>query len=228
MKPVATIRPARRAELPVAAALLATSLGFKPADAIPAWLMQTTNECGGLTLVAVRADEVIAVSYATCAARGAERFMFSCGLAVAPEHRGAGLGLALKRAQRRYARDLGYDRIRWTTDPLNGPALRVYLSGLGALITGYRSGLHDGLRADPGHPQDDLDVLLPLDRAPRVDETDLARVELPWTRADAGLADRARVRGAMTDLLASGYLGVDVELDLEARRCWVCFQRVAA
>jgi predicted GNAT superfamily acetyltransferase len=220
------IRVARVDDLPAAARLLASSLGFAAADAVPAWFMRTTNDCGGLTLVATIEHTVVGVSYALPGRHGDTAFLFSCGLAVAPEHRGAHLGRELKVEQRRQAIALGYTSIRWTTDPINGRALRLYLSGLGALITGYRAGLHDGLRADPGHPQDDLEVVWHLTGAPAVDPSDVRTVELPWSSGRGGeLADRDRVRFEMSELLAAGYVGSGVELEREARRCRVVFAR---
>ncbi len=216
MSPVAT-RRARSEELPEAARLLATGLGFSAADAVPAWFMRTTDECGGLTLVATSGTTVVGVSYAI----PARAFLFSCGLAVDAEHRGRGIGLELKLAQRREAIALGYSTIRWTTDPVNGRALRLYLSGLGALVTGYRAGLHDGLRADA---QDDVDIVWALRDGPRPQRHDERGVELPWS--GAGRADRDRVRAEMGALLADGYVGCGVELDREARRCRVTFARI--
>jgi predicted GNAT superfamily acetyltransferase len=212
------IRRARPEDLPTAADLLAHTIGFTALDAIPAWFMRTTNECGGLTLVAAAGDVVVGVSYAI----PTRSCLFSCGLAVAPELRGRRIGLELKLAQRREAIALGYSTIRWTTDPINGRALRVYLSGLGARITGYRTGLHDGLRADPGHPQDDLELVWQLDGAPTHNGAD-ARVELPWSPAH--LDERRRVRAEMSALLADGFVGSGVELDHAARRCHVTFTR---
>ena len=130
--PNVAIRRAQSGDLPEAARLLAAGLGFTAADAVPAWLMRTTDECGGLTLVAASGTTIVGVSYAVPARAGDTAFLFSCGLAVVPEQRGRRLGLQLKLAQRREAIAAGYSTIRWTTDPVNGRALRVYLSGLGA------------------------------------------------------------------------------------------------
>ncbi len=212
------IRKARREDLPAAAALLAAGLGFLPPDAIPAWFMRTTDECGGITLVALDGDTVVGASYALPAR---EHELFSCGLAVAAPHRGRRLGLALKLEQRRQAEAGGYTRIRWTADPLNGRALRLYLSGLGARLVAYRGGLHDGLRTDP---EDDVDIVWPLSPAPALDGR-AERVELPW--ADPSPTDRRRVRTAMCELLDDGYVGHAVELDRGAGRCWIAFAHAA-
>jgi predicted GNAT superfamily acetyltransferase len=217
------IRRARSEDLREAARLLARALGFTAADAVPAWFMRTTDECGGLTLVATSSTAIVGVSYAVSARADGAAFLFSCGLAVAPEHRGRGLGLELKLAQRREAIALGYSTIRWTTDPVNGRALRVYLSGLGAVLNAYRTSLHDGLRADPGHPQDDVDIVWPLLDRPRFEQRDLRHVALPWSSADR--ADRDRVRSEMLALLADGYVGSGVQLDRDSQRCGVTFAR---
>jgi predicted GNAT superfamily acetyltransferase len=224
--PPVAIRHARPDELPAAAALLARSLRFNDADAVPAWLIRTTDECGGLTLVATSRGTLVAASYAFPAFVDGAPFLFSCGLAVTPEYRGRQLGLQLKQAQRQEAIARGYSTIRWTTDPVNGRALRVYLSGLGAVVTGYRAKLHDGLRADPGHSQDDLDVVWDLVGTPRMDRDDIRRVELPW--ASPGRADRDRVRSEMSALLADGFVGAAVELDRAQHRCRVAFARMLA
>lgn len=208
-----SIRRARPEDLPAAAGLLAASLRFADADRIPAWLMRSTDECGGITLVAIDAERVVGVSYAMPAVEDEAPILFSCGLAVEPSHRGRGLGSKLKLAQRQEALALGYRLIRWTTDPVNGTALRVYLPGLGARIVGYRAGLHDGLRADPGHPQDDLEIAWHLAGPPAIDTSDVQTVELD---------DRLRVRVAMSALLADGYVGFGCQRD---EGCRVVFAR---
>jgi predicted GNAT superfamily acetyltransferase len=217
---VASIRIARPGDLAAAADLLAGSLGFTARDAVPAWFMRTTDECGGLTLVATAGDTVIGVSYALPGRGPDGAFLLSCGLAVAPEHRGRRLGRELKLAQRRRATALGYRSIHWTADPVNGRALRLYLSGLGAHLTGYRAGLHDGLRADPGHSQDDVEIVWHLAGSPPLQKREVRHVELPWSASQRG-----RVRREMSALLDDGHVGFAVELDREARRCRVCFAR---
>jgi predicted GNAT superfamily acetyltransferase len=227
MPPHLTIRRAAVQDLPAAARLLAASLRFRDEDAIPAWFMRTSDDCGGITLVAVSGSQLVGTSYAIAAYAGRAPSLFSCGLAVDPAHRGRRIGVQLKLAQREEAIRLGYRRIRWTTDPVNGPALRVYLSRLGARVVGYRAGLHDGLRASPGHPQDDLDIDWQLNGAPALDPTDVHAVELPWA-AEARLEERRRVRVQMSELLADGYVGAAVDLEPDRRRCRVTFARERA
>jgi predicted GNAT superfamily acetyltransferase len=65
---IAIVEPTRE-ELPEAARLLRTTLEFEPADAVPAWLMLTAAECGGLVLVARHDAEVVGASFAIAALR---------------------------------------------------------------------------------------------------------------------------------------------------------------
>jgi GNAT superfamily N-acetyltransferase len=222
------VRPAHDRELRAGARLLAESLGFGPPEAIPAWLMQTTGRHGGLSLVAVERRRLIGFSYAFAALDGEVPFLYSCGLAVAPDRRGDGVGRRLKLAQGTHAVRRGYRLVRWTADPLNAPALRLYLDGLGARLTAYHAGLHDGVREGDHMPQDDVEIEWPVPRARRAPlPTGGPAVELPWDRdglspAEA-LARRLEVRAAVTALLAQGRRGVSVEVDRAARRCRLVF-----
>ena len=198
-----------REELPAVARLLGTTLGFEPADAVPAWLMLTAADCGGLVLVARHGGEVVGASFAIAAVRDGEPQLFSCGLAVAPSLRRRGVGRALKLAQRQRALARGIDVIRWTADPLNGPGLRLYLSGLGARLTAYRAELYDGLRAGDGVPQDDVEIEWRLADGPVRPAADRRVVEVPGSGDP--LVRRLRVREAMVGALADGEIGVGAE-----------------
>lgn len=151
-------RVAQKHDLPAAAALLSDALGFSEADAIPAWLIHTTTNCGGLALAALDGERLIGFSYAFPAAADGEPFLFSCGLAVDPEHRGRGVAAALKQLQRTQALELGYGTIRWTADPLAAGPLHLYLSRLGAALTGYHSGMYSGIRESSPPEQDDVEI----------------------------------------------------------------------
>jgi predicted GNAT superfamily acetyltransferase len=206
----AIAEPARE-QLPAAARLLGDTLGFTPADAVPAWLMLTAAECGGLVLVALRGHAVVGSSFAIHAVRDGEPFLFSCGLAVAPAARRHGVGRALKLEQRRRALRRGIEIIRWTADPLNGPGLRLYLSGLGARLTAYRAELYDGLRAGEGVPQDDVEIEWRLAGGPVPAAAGERVVELPSAGECAPLERRMRARAAIGAALEEGAVGVAAE-----------------
>ena len=77
-------------------------------------------------------------------------------LGVHPDYRGAGLGRALKLAQRERVRALGIDLIEWTYDPLQALNAHLNFVTLGAIVEEYEenvygestSPLHGGLPTD--------------------------------------------------------------------------------
>jgi predicted GNAT superfamily acetyltransferase len=219
MAPIA-IRPPRRDELRAGAALLARELDFGAADAIPPWLMHVTDGCGGITLVALDGAEVVGFSHAFPDLSREDRGLYSCGLAIAPPRRGLGIGRALKLEQRRRARRAGYRFIRWTADPRNGPALGLYLSGLGARLTAYHPDLHGGLRHAAG-PTDDVEIVWALAGA-----GGRPCGETRWV-ALGGAEALPRVRAGMEALLAEGFVGVAVDRAGPHGRPRVAFRRCA-
>jgi predicted GNAT superfamily acetyltransferase len=224
------VAEAAPAELPGAALLLRETLRFEPADGIPAWLMQTVAGRGGICLIARDDGGVVGASFALPVLDAGGPSLFSCGLAVKPAHRGRGIGRALKEEQRERARALGLGVIRWTTDPLNAAALRLYLNGLGAEVVAYHEALYDPTRSAARTPQDD--VLLSWDIAGRREHgaaiAPAATTPLPW---DAGRLEhgerlewRHRVRAAVSRLLDSGLVGAGVGAQPERRRCLLEFR----
>jgi predicted GNAT superfamily acetyltransferase len=196
---VIAIAEPTRDQLVPAARLLGTVLGFEPADADPAWLMLTAAGCGGLVLVARSDEQVVGSSFAIHGVRDGEPFLFSCGLAVAPQFRRRGLARALKLEQRRCALARGIEVIRWTADPRNGPGLALYLSELGARLTAYHAGLYDGLRN--GVPNDDVEIEWRLGSGPVRSAPAGTVVPVPGDG----------VREAMQAALARGEVGVAAE-----------------
>jgi predicted GNAT superfamily acetyltransferase len=211
------IRDARGEELAEGLGLLRDALGFKAAEAIPAWLALTTTEAGGLALGAFAGRSLIGFSYALPALRPGGPHLFSCGLAVRPERRGQGVGRRLKLAQRDRARSLGIERIRWTADPLAAPALTLYLSGLGARLVGYRARMYDAVRSTSN---DDVEIDWHVGAPPAARPLD-ARVEIPFDPSCRSPAWRRSVRRQMNALLAEGLVGIDVEV--RGHRRWVRF-----
>ncbi len=185
--------------------------------------MRTSDDCGGITLVATADRAVVGAVHAIPGLEDREPFLFVCGLVVADSHRRCRLGVALMEDLHRLAALGSFRTIRWTADPTNGRALRLYLRGLRARAIAYRPGLHDGLRDSPGHPLDDLELIWKLHGDGGATDGAHVDVEVPWS--DPTPADRARVREAMTRLLCTGYVGTDVVIDQRAQRCWVAFER---
>jgi predicted GNAT superfamily acetyltransferase len=213
--------------------------GFREDETIPAWHLYTSTLFGGIARMALVDDAVAGFAYAFPAASGVERFLFLTELSVLPEHRSRGIGLCLVHAVRQAAIELGYDRMKWTTNALSGRNLHFYLARCGARIVRMRPLMYEQLLV--GHSADgadgdevEIDWRLHEQAVTVADDSDHQLVEIPWdveqlrcTAPELRLAWRDRVRAAMTALLAEGYEGVDVAGDRGARRHFVVFARAA-
>ena len=78
-------------------------------------------------------------------------------LAVRPEHRGSGLAVGLKEAQRDHCLDQGIEIMAWTTDPLEALNARFNFGKLGAYAREYHRDFY-------GDMPDKLNAGLPSDR----------------------------------------------------------------
>jgi predicted GNAT superfamily acetyltransferase len=204
------IREAAGAELVAGGDLLAASLRFSERDAIPAWLMQTTAECGGLALGAFRDGVLGGFSYAVPCG---EHALFSCGLAVLPEWRGHGVGRRLKLAQRERALRQGRTHIRWTADPLSAAALTLYLPGLGARLTAYSAELYADVRPAPV-PADDVTIDWPLLRSHAArSPCDRLAARRPADRVEPRVADEGSLPPALRELHDAPAACVEVPFD---------------
>jgi predicted GNAT superfamily acetyltransferase len=195
--------------------------------------MHTTGCYGGIALGAFVDEQLIGYSYALPGFDGVKPFLLSCGLAVTPAHGSRGIGEALKRAQAKRARQVGYDLIRWTTNSLASGPLHLYLSKLGGRLVGLREEMYAGLRASVF--SDEVEIEWDVGRAAcssKAAPSDSHCVEIPWDREalaarSPDLARRcvARVRMEMRELLAAGYVGTAVHADRSRERSLVRFDR---
>jgi len=135
-------------------------------------------------------------------------------LAVRPEHRGSGIAIALKEAQRDHCLDQGIEIVTWTMDPLEALNARFNLAKLGAYARTY---LRDHYGAMPdklnaGLPSDRLYVEWPIghdrtykrlrgeDRAPGLEDAEREGVRY-LLRAEGGRPSAGAPPGGDTHLL---------------------------
>jgi len=126
-------------------------------DAVPVNLFAATVKCGAILLGAFdEAGSLAGFVYSFPGVRHGRPLHWSHMLGVSEEHRGRGLGRALKLAQRREALALGVTRIEWTFDPLQAGNAHLNLGVLGAVAGEYledvygasESPLHAGAATD--------------------------------------------------------------------------------
>jgi predicted GNAT superfamily acetyltransferase len=141
-------------------------------EAVPSHQLLITARYGGLLLGAYEAGELVGFAYAFPAWTPRDgAWLHSQMLAVREDLRSRGVGWQLKVAQRAEALAMGYRRITWTYDPLQGPNAHLNIARLGAIARHYEvdvyGGMTDALNA--GLPSDRFLVEWELD-SPRVRE----------------------------------------------------------
>lgn len=178
-------------------------------EVVPALHFIPAVAVGAILLGAFDADRMIGFVYGFPGFEGSDRIIHSDMLAVLPEARGRGLGLALKLAQRDAALAQGIDRITWTFDPLQARNAHLNFTRLGATSDRYlrdfygetTSPLHRGIGTDR------LWVTWNL-RESRPPSGDL-RIEIPRDISalplDEAVRWRAKTRAEFESAFARGY-----------------------
>lgn len=171
---------------------------------------------GGVALAGFEGDTVVATAFGfPCKEPGV---LHSHYMAVHPDHRGSGLGEAIKRRQAEWCLDNGYRAMRWTFDPLQLTNAHLNLNKLGAVGVQYHVNHYGALGGINGSlPSDRLTVRWNLDR-PRPAFNESFTLTVPpvtpaqiQSSAPEAFEARLAVRDAMAGHLADGWLvtGVD-------------------
>ncbi len=187
----------------------------------PAELMMVIQAEGGLAAGAFVDDRLVGYIFASPSATSGVQH--SQRLAVLPDMRGRGLGVALKWYQRSWCLTHGVRHVRWTFDPMRAINAALNIDRLGARSTTYLVDYYGAMGGiNEGLPSDRLLVDWFLDdpvvdaksegRLPRENVEDCLRVRLPHDletllRQDRNkaLAARLMLRDSLRDAFASGY-----------------------
>ena len=129
-------------------------------DVVPAHLLIVSIKRGGILLGAFDDQALLrGFVYSMPAVRDGQLTQWSHLLGVAAEARGAGIGVELKRAQRKYALAMGIQLIEWTYDPLQAANAHLNLARLGALAAEYAENVY-GDSSSPLHRGSPTDRLI--------------------------------------------------------------------
>jgi predicted GNAT superfamily acetyltransferase len=130
-------------------------------DVVPAHMLITAIHNGGLVLGAFKDEKMIGFVFGfpglDTTPDGPRPKHCSHMMGIHPDHRDAGIGFALKRAQWQMVRHQGLDHITWTYDPLLSRNAYLNIAKLGAVCSMYR-------RSEYGEMRDGLNTGLPSDR----------------------------------------------------------------
>jgi len=146
------------AEFAACEALSRDIWGAAERNVVPRELLLTMQLNGGLVHGAFLPDgRMVGFCFGFAGLRDGRLRLCSHQLGVIPELRGAGIGIALKQAQRNDALRLGYPLVSWTFDPLEARNAYINLHRLGCIAR-----LYD--RNHYGEMEDELNRGLPSDR----------------------------------------------------------------
>lgn len=126
---------------------------------IPPELGRAIVESGGYVVAARRGEAVVGASVGVVGQSGGQLHLHSHITGVVPDEQRNGVGLALKRHQRSWARARGMARIVWTFDPLVRRNALFNIARLGARPTRYEIDFYGPVR-DAINGEDETDRLV--------------------------------------------------------------------
>lgn len=106
-------------------------------EVVPASILKITNRIGGLAAGAFEGDDLVGFVYGITGLQGGRTVHWSHMLAVRPDARDRGVGLALKQFQRAVMAERGVEAILWSFDPLVARNAWLNLVRLGARVQEY-------------------------------------------------------------------------------------------
>lgn len=145
--------------------------GLEP---IPTHQTYTAAKNGGLLLGAFSGDEIVGFSYGFPGFINGKPYLCSHMLGILPNYQLMGIGKLLKDEQRKIAKEMGYNLITWTFDPLESRNAYLNVSKLYAICDTYLVNCY-------GEMEDGLNKGLPSDRLQVEWWISSERVEDKWT-----------------------------------------------
>jgi len=179
-------------------------------EIVPALHFIPAVAVGAIVLGAFDGDRMVGFVYGFPGFEGEHRIIHSDMLAVLPEVRGRGLGLALKLAQRDAALAQGVDRITWTFDPLQARNAHLNFTRLGVTSERYLRDFY-GETTSPLHRigTDRLWVTWDLRSSRPAARSDL-QIEIPRDvnalQVEEALQWRAKTREQFESAFSRGYI----------------------
>lgn len=119
-------------------------------EVVPVPILAVSVHRGGILIGAFDGDRMVAFVYSLPGIKNGRPTQWSHMAGVVAEHRGAGLGHALKVRQRERALAMGLDLIEWTYDPLQAMNAHLNFRKLGVVCEEYAVNIY-GESSSPLH-----------------------------------------------------------------------------
>lgn len=122
-----------------------------PDDVVPLTQLVATTEVGGILIGAFDEARLVAFVYGFIGQEQGHPVIHSHMLAVKASYRDRDLGYRLKLAQREAALSVGFKRMTWTFDPLQGRNAHLNFAKLGVVADQYKLNFYGEESASPLH-----------------------------------------------------------------------------
>ncbi|AJK86135.1 GNAT family N-acetyltransferase [Lysinibacillus fusiformis] len=162
-------------------------------QAIPSHQLLAVVQNGGLVLGAYLEEKLIGFNYCFVGSHDREIYLHSHMIGVNKAYREQGVGELLKHAQQEYAKENGFQLVRWLIEPLEVSLANLAFLKLNAMSYQYENDYYGALQDDfnEGLPSDRLVVEWWIEREQMADSIDeleeIADEIVPWTLTVDGL-----------------------------------------
>ena len=203
--------------------------------------MKAATHTGGCVLSAEVDGRMIGFCFGMAGRREGQLWLWSHMTAVHPDYQGAGIGFALKQAQREWALANDYRVMAWTFDPLQAGNANFNFNRLGVSAHYYAinhyGAMQDGLNA--GLASDRLEARWQLDDARVIAMAGDSRSrEFGWQAADEKLVyvnDAGELCRMQPDAYGASRYGIEIPLNIaelkraniEVAKSWQIYARQA-
>ncbi|WP_155593257.1 GNAT family N-acetyltransferase [Lysinibacillus cavernae] len=162
-------------------------------QAIPSHQLLAAVQNGGLIVGAYLEEKLIGFNYCFVGYRNREIYFHSHMIGVEKAYREQGVGELLKHTQQEYAKENGFQLVRWLIEPLESRLANLAFLKLNAISYQYDNDYYGSLHDDfnEGLPSDRLVVEWWIERDQMADSLDeleeIAEEIVPWTLTVDGL-----------------------------------------
>lgn len=162
-------------------------------QAIPSHQLLAAVQNGGLVLGAYLEEKLIGFNYCFVGYQDGEMYLHSHMIGVEKAYREQGVGELLKHAQQEYAKEHGFQLIRWLIEPLEARLANLAFFKLNTVSYQYEMDYYGALQDDfnEGLPSDRLVVEWWIERKQMTDSLDeleeIAQEIVPWSLTVDGL-----------------------------------------
>ncbi len=111
--------------------------GLDPRDAVPVNMLRALQHAGGAEIGAFDSDRIVGITLGFPAKNKEYSTLWSHMTGVHRDYQGRNIGFELKRKQREWALNNGFDEIHWTFDPLQRGNANFNIHRLGATAANY-------------------------------------------------------------------------------------------